>query len=191
MVSVHCRFSAESGKVRYFKERYSQIFNQAVVLLVSYFGSALGDIFRMAAARALTNADERVVDVEIKVRIGEMISLAESPEQQIGDLIILKDDISFQDMQSTHRAFRKYFDAHLETDNVVRNIIAAQACRNAIVHDGAKVNQRTVNQIRNANPRTLKPILSIGEEIRFSIDEIDVLSGDMMSYVARLAKKLT
>jgi predicted AAA+ superfamily ATPase len=158
--------------------------------MVSYFGSALGDVFRLASARALNNADEKITDVELKVRVSEILSLADAPEHQIGDLIILKDDISFQDMQSTHRAFKKYFDAHLETDGIVRNIIVAQACRHSIVHDGARVNQRTINQIRNASPRTLKPELTLNQEISFSIDEIDRLSVDMLSYVSKLVDKV-
>lgn len=172
------------------RERYALIFNQAVVLMVSYFGSALGDIFRITAASALAKDDERIVNVELKVRIGEILLLAESPEDQIGDLIILKDDISFQDMQSTHRAFKKYFDVQMETNDIVRNIIVAQACRHAIVHDGGKVNQRTMNQIRNSQPRTLKTTLSLGQEIRFSINEIESLSDDMRSYVSQLAAKV-
>lgn len=168
------------------KERYSIIYNQAVVLLVSYFGSALGDIFRFAAAYSLSRNDERVVNVEFKVRMADILSIAESPEQGIGDLLILKDDISFQDMQSTHRAFNKYFDVNIEPDESVKNIITAQACRNAIVHDGARVNQRTIKQLRNVNPRTLKNEMELGESIIFSIEEVEVVKVGMLSYMSSL-----
>src|SRR5262245_42084381 len=35
------------------RPRYQTIFNQCVVLLVSYFGSTVGDVFRRTTARAL------------------------------------------------------------------------------------------------------------------------------------------
>lgn len=168
------------------RERYSTIYNQAVVLMVSYFGSTISDVFRRAASRSLDRGDPTVLETELKIRIAEVLALRESASDQIGDLLIQKDGISFQDMQSTHRAFKQYFGVVIQTNETVRNIIVGQACRHAIVHDGATVNARTINQIRNASPRTLKPKLLLGEKIVFSISEIDELSSNMKQYISNL-----
>lgn len=172
------------------KERYSTIYNQAVVLLVSYFASVIGDIFRAVAALSLTRNDSRVLDTELKIRVADLITLTTAPADQIGDLLIQKDGISFQDMQSTHRAFKQYFGVELETSQTVKNIILGQACRHAIVHDGATANARVINQVRNAIPRTLKPKLTLNEKIQFSINEIEELAREMKSYIEQLIERI-
>ncbi|NKF24796.1 hypothetical protein [Solimonas marina] len=171
-------------------ERYATIYNQAVVLLVSYFGSAIADIFRHGAARGLERNDPDILEAELKIRVGEVVGLGSSASEQIGDLLIQKDGITFQDMQSTHRAFQKYFKVDLETDETVKNVIVGQACRHALVHDGGKANHRIIRQIRNATPRTLKPNLSQGEQIRFSISEVEMLSNEMRTYIQTLVTKM-
>ena len=172
------------------KERYSTIYNQAVVLLVSYFGSVIGDVFRGAAARGVKRQDPRLLEIELKIRVGELMTLAVAPEEQIGDLLIHKEGISFQDMQSTHRSFKQFFGVEMQTDEAVRDIIVGQACRHAIVHDASVANARVMNQIRNASPRTLKRDLSLNEKIQFSIDEIDFLAAQMRAYMSTLVEKV-
>ncbi|MDP2030939.1 MAG: hypothetical protein Q8K12_14975 [Thiobacillus sp.] len=172
------------------KERYSTIYNQAVVLLVSYFGSVIGDVFRAAAARSLERLDPRVLDTELKLRVSELISLTNSPADQIGDLLIHKEGITFQDMQSTHRAFKQFFGIDLHADETAKNIIVGQACRHAIVHDGGTANSRVMNQIRNAQPRKLKPALALNDRIKFSTDEIELLASEMKAYMAMLVEKV-
>ena len=70
----------------------------------------------------------------------------------------------------------------------MKNIIVGQACRHAIVHDGATANSRVMNQVRNAIPRTLKPNLTLNEKIQFSISEIEDLAEEMKSYIENLVK---
>jgi hypothetical protein len=168
------------------RDRYSTIYNQAVVLLVSYFGSVVGDVFRVAAGRAMERSDPRVLDTELKLKISELLPLAISPSDQIGDLLIQKEGITFQDMQSTHRAFRNYFGVEIQTDDVATNIIVGQACRHAIVHDGSIANARVMKQLRNAQPRTLKPNLALNENIKFSIAEVELLASEMSRYMRAL-----
>ena len=172
------------------RDRYSQIFNQAVVLLVSYFGSTLGDIFRSSSATALREDDQKILRTELKVSVDDVLQLSENPEQKIGDFLISHEKLSFQDMGSTHRAFREYFGVNIEVDERVHNIIAGQACRHAIVHDAARCNSRTMNQLRSATPRSLKPDLEVGQTITFTIAEVEALSADMTGYVEALAGTL-
>ena len=171
------------------KDRYEIIYNQAVVLMVSHFGSALGDLFRVAASVSIKNSDAKLLATELKLNLADVLAVATAPEELIGDLIILKEDISFQDMQSTHRSFKKFFGVTIEIDDDVKNIIAAQACRHVIVHNGGKVNQRTINQLRNISPRSLKPNLNDGDLIKFVPGEIEMLAGNMIRYVEMAAGK--
>jgi len=172
------------------KARYETIYNQGVVLMVSYFGSAIGDVFRQASAIAFRNRSSRVMDAELKLSVSEIFASRDAGEGFIGDLLMQKDGISFQDMQSTHRAFKQFFSVEIQIDDVIRNIIVGQACRHAIVHDGATANVRTIKQIKNITPRTLKPNITVGEKIEFSIEEVVSLAKDMREYLTALVSKV-
>jgi hypothetical protein len=169
------------------RSRYETIFNQAVVLLVSYFGSAVGDVFRCAIAKELAaGANTRLSKEELRVTLQEIVRAARDVTDSVPDLFILKKDISFQDMQSISRAFEDYVDISLERDQNVNNIIVGQACRNVIVHKGAVIDERLIRQISGAKPRTLKQQLQPGKKVEFTPEEIQVLSESMSLYVDRL-----
>jgi hypothetical protein len=56
------------------RPRYETIFNQAAVLLVSYFGSAVGDVFRFGIARELQAAKNvRLLREELRVLLEEIL----------------------------------------------------------------------------------------------------------------------
>src|SRR5689334_18975494 len=55
------------------KSKYSTVCNQAVVLLVSHFGSALGDLFRKAVYEALDRGENKtLLDEEVKLTFREI-----------------------------------------------------------------------------------------------------------------------
>lgn len=171
--------------------RYQTIFNQAVVLLVSHFSSALGDMFRFGVTHRLTTEPgSPLLDEEIKISFAELRDRDWSLKDHAADLLIAKRDFTFQDMGSTHRAFRDYLGVHLERDSTVNNIIAAQACRHVIVHVGGRVTDRMLKQVSNAFPRTLKCQLRIGDAVQFSPEEINVIADDMTRYVSMLSDRL-
>ena len=173
------------------KTRFSIINNQAVVLLVSYFGSAIADLFRDASKNAIeTKHDKRVLGSELKLNIYELTQLNTPLGDSIGDLLITKNSISFQDMKSIQREFKKYFGITIDKDETINNIIVSQACRHSIVHEGGKVNSRIINQVKFATPRELKAELSLGSNIEFSEEEIKVVSNNMLAYVSNLANKV-
>ena len=173
------------------KFRYSIINNQAIVLLVSYFGSAVSDLFRAASKIAVDrHQDKRVLDSELKLKIHELALLDAPLGDSIGDLLITKNSISFQDMKSIKREFEKYFGIKIEKDQSINNIILSQACRHSIVHEGGIVNSRVLNQIKEAKPRDLKEQLLESENIEFSESEIKIVSSSMLKYVAGLSNKV-
>lgn len=167
-------------------ERYSIIYNQAVVLLVSHFGSAVGGIFRSAAGKSIHDKDSPILKADLKMKVSEVLALRDSSDDQIGDLIIKKEGLTFQDMQSVHRAFKEYFRIIIEVNENVHNIITAQACRHVIVHDSGITNQRLINQLRNIKPRSLKENLQKNHEIKFSVNEINLIIKNMEKYLVNL-----
>jgi len=168
---------------------YEIMFNQCVVLLVSYFGSAIEDLFRVALQNKIDNKElGKLDDEEIKLTVGQLVY----DKNNIVDLFISKKDISFQDMQSIARAFKQYIGTdEISRDKVVNNIILSQACRHCIVHDGSTVNKKVIDQLKSANPRELKTDIKINEAIRFNEEEIKIIIPSMMQYVDRLITGLT
>jgi hypothetical protein len=87
------------------RPRYQTIFNQAVVLLVSYFASILGDFFRIGIAHRLSSdQSDALLREEIKVTFGELKERGWNVKDVAADVLISKRDFNFQDMASTHRA---------------------------------------------------------------------------------------
>jgi hypothetical protein len=174
------------------RPQYQAIFNQALVLLVSYFASSVHDLFRNSIDRAL------VLETEPKW-VNEMLSqkLTFTPRDikdndfnlrdVLPEFLIQSADISFQDMQSIKKAFEKYLGLNIERDQVVNNIILGQACRHVIVHSGGVADEKLTRQLRDAMPRNIKTdTISSGEPIQFSEEEVNSIAASMTEYIQRL-----
>jgi hypothetical protein len=173
------------------RPRFATIFNQAVVLLVSYFASALGDIFRYGVAIRLERGTAgKLLEEEIKLTFGELRDRDWTLKEAAPDLLIAKKDLSFQDMGATHRAFDQYLGVSGTQDRRVNNIIMAQACRHVIVHAGAMVSERLVRQVAKAVPRDLKPDVRAGDRIQFEPIEVELALREMQHYVEDLVVKV-
>lgn len=166
---------------------YEIMLNQCVVLLVSYFSSAIEDLFQEALKNKIENRKlGQLEKEEIKLTLGQLVY-----ENNIVDLFISKRDISFQDMRSIAKAFEQYIEIDkIPHDKVVNNIILSQACRHCIVHDGSTINKKTIEQLKDAKPRDLKLDMNIDDKILFSEDEIKIIITSMGQYIANLLKKL-
>lgn len=172
------------------RSRYETIFNQALVLLVSYFGSSVHDVFRNSVSEALaTDHDSPLLREQVKISFAEMKEANFELRTKAPDLLVNAKDISFQDMKSIARAFKENLGIEIEKTQVVHEIIAAQACRHVIVHAGAVANDALVRQLSKAYPRTLKPKISIGEIIQFSPDEVTLAATSMVTYLRDLEAK--
>ena len=171
------------------KPFYETIYNECIVLLVSYFASALKDLFSACIEECIISGkSDRLKNQEIKFRVNEL----QSP---VFDLTAFTCDsisqsISFQDMQSIRRAFKEYFGCDMEKNNHMNNIILAQACRHSIVHSGAGIDRKLVAQVSNAKPRDLKLQLIEGEVLRFTPDEIQSVAENMTYYLNELQSKV-
>lgn len=163
--------------------QYNTIYNQALVLLVSYYTSTIKDIFSKSLFPFLNKfADLKIFEEEIKMTV-EQIKLNDfNLSSQIADLIILKKGYSFQDMKSTTKALNECFAFEFEKNNHINNIILGQACRHSIVHNGGKVDQQLQNQIKNAFPRDVKCTIT-EDNLSFLPDEVLTISASMGYYL--------
>ncbi len=173
------------------RARYQVIFNQAIVLLVSYFGSSVEDIFKAGINAFLKGEKESdLLREDIKLSFREIRDADWRLRDIAADLLVEKKDLSFQDMQAISRAFKNYLGISIEKDAHVNNIILAQACRHVIVHAGGYANDRLIRQIESATPRDLKLKITKGEYVQFSPKEVEIVSESMESYIKSLAEKV-
>jgi len=174
------------------RPQYEAMFNQCVVLLVSYFGSAAHTMFRQGVAVALASgADVPAAKEELKVSWRGVAQAEEERETMFANLLIAQHGVSFQDMQSIARAFKSHLDVELPRSSDTNNIILGQAARHVIVHAASLVDGRMARQVAGAKPRTLKDVIVEGRPIRFSTREVRTLSASMTNYVAEMSASLT
>jgi hypothetical protein len=170
-----------------FQPEYEVMFNQAVVLLVSHFASALHDLFRHFFQFHITEGRaEAAMGEEIKVSFRRLLEINWDVRSNAADLFLTAQDISFQDMQSVSRSFKKWLGYSVTRDKRANNIILGQAARHAIVHAGAYADDRFMSQVRGAAPRDLKPEVTPGERLSFTPVEIEALIESMISYLISL-----
>lgn len=170
---------------------YEVIFNICIVLLVSYFASAVEDIFQISLTHKIRNGPlGKLGKEEIKVSLSELEQIDFNVLDNIGQIIVMRQDISFQDMRSIARAFNNYFDFEPTKDKDVNNIILSQASRHSIVHSGGVINAKIARQISNAKPRDIKKELNVNEQVQFDPDEIKIISKSMIRYIDKLVSAL-
>jgi hypothetical protein len=172
-------------------KRFDVVRNQSVVLLVSYFGSALSDLFRLALKnRAATSTSKKLLDFELKLSIADLQQHDFNLVDAFTDYFVEKSAISFQDMGSTVRSFRDFLEVEIPKGAMMNNIIAAQGFRHVLVHAGARVDRKLVNQLASATPRALKPEIAFGDHIQFQDDEIALLIDEMTRFIGSLVQSL-
>lgn len=173
------------------RRHYSAIYNQCIVLIVSHFSSALRDLF-VAAAPSQIGCVETAEGLreELKFTLGELRDLNFSLRENIGEVLLRKGNISFQDMKSTLRAFTGYLGLEPLAGRVLNNIIVAQAARHAIVHNGALVDARMISQIVKATDRDLLRTVREDDEIVFDPGEIKIASDSMSEFLRHLCAQL-
>jgi hypothetical protein len=173
------------------RPRYSTIFNQALVLLVSYFGSSVHDLFRQGVAAALMcGSDSALLREQIKISFRDLRDADFQLKELAPNLLVQAKDISFQDMQSIKRAFKEYLGITIDRLEDVNDIILAQGCRHVIVHSGGVVDDKLIRQLRDAKPRKLKPTLNVGEPVQFSVEEVSQVAKSMLAYLQAVASQV-
>jgi hypothetical protein len=167
--------------------KFKLIFNQAVVLLVSYFAAALEDIFRSAlAARLLNNPSEKLLKDELKLTVSDLVKIVEGKTAILIDVWISKKGLSFQDMQAIRRQFREFTDLDPSLEQSALDVvIVAQACRHLVVHSGGKINGNFTNQLRNVDTAGFGSGFMNKENIELSAAHIKLISSSMRAILKR------
>ena len=167
------------------RTEYQNMHNQGVVLLVSYFTAAVREVFEhsLNTRLAILPSNELPKD-EFKLTLQELRQLRPT---DLARLISDNNDYSFQDMKSIARAFRTYLLFDPVRDKHVSNIIAAQACRHAIVHRGVVADEQCIRQLAHAKDREVKQRLAAGDAIAFTLPELRTVGQSMRSYLEAVA----
>jgi len=175
------------------RAKYQPVYNQSIVLLVSYFASSLSSIFNETLTYYLSHIEKlpkKLEREEFKLNLFELSELKYDLSKEIGRIIARKSDISFQDMGSISKAFKRFFNVTIEWDKNVSNIIVSQACRHAIVHNGEEVDHKCIAQINHAKERELKLNMHENQKITFDKEEIKIIGESMKEYVSNLCTSL-
>ncbi|MEE9443993.1 MAG: hypothetical protein V3V99_15120 [candidate division Zixibacteria bacterium] len=175
------------------KTYYNVMYNQCVVLLVSYFSESIKRIFEVCINESMGNKNfEYLNKEEIKVSIRDLYEINKKEHISLGELLIRHKDIKFQDMKSIYRAFNNYTDTKIMRDSIVDDIILGQAARHIIVHSGGKIDNKFLSQISSADKRNLKTCeFNEGDIIEFTPEEIELLSSSMVTYIKRIIEGIS
>lgn len=178
----------ENGSLR---RHYDSMYNQGVVLTISYFSLAIYEIFKQYIVFVIKNGIELDFKKEdIKINFEELQKILINNYEDIGDIFIEKKDISFQDMQSMNRAIKNYCGIEIDKNYDVDNIILGLSSRHIIVHNLSIINDKFIKQISYAGNRTIKESFKIGDKLSFDIDELNVLQTSILAYTSNLIDKL-
>lgn len=164
---------------------YLEMFNQCAVLLVSHFASAARSLYVSSIAEAYVFImSDGLLGQKLEVTVGDLSQTdAEDLPTKVGEILANRQGTSWQDMKSIGRAFKDHLDYEPARSGHANNIGAAQGLRNAIVHSGAFTDERLIRQLDHCVPRTLKPIISAGEKIQFTAEEVGAIGADMLRYL--------
>jgi len=174
------------------RTHYQTIFNQALVLIVSYFASSVHDLLRRGIHLALDAQPESpVLREEFRLTLRDLKDVDFAVREVAPDFLIQSKDISFQDMQSIARAFKNYLEIEIIRDHVVNDIILGQACRHVIVHAGGIIGDQAVRQVASASPRRVKPLLIAGDTIQFMPEDVELIAESMTSYLKSVSTKVS
>jgi hypothetical protein len=163
---------------------YQEVNNQALVLLVSYFGSAIRRLVRSSIIRSVSaEGSQRLAKEELKLTVSELSHLDLELPDLISEKLIESKGVSFQDMKSIGRALERFTGYEPPRVEHVDDIIAGQAVRHAIVHSGATVDQRLLGQLKAAPSRTVFLYLKVGKPIEVGRSDVEAVASAMKRYM--------
>lgn len=173
------------------RNHYDVMHNQCIVLSVSFFTSAISDIFKYSVQKSAEQGTLPSSKEDIKLSIEELKKYDFNLIKHIAEIILQRKDISFQDMQSIVRSFRDYLDIEINRDQKCNDIIFAQASRHSIIHANSIADGKFINQIKGAEPRNIKLKISVDETIKYTSSEIEFVKFAMLVFVQELRDQIT
>ncbi len=171
------------------QRKYQPVYNQCLVLLVSYFASTINSILNEGLNYYLNNSDnlpDKVANQEFKLSLRELQELQFDLSEKIGSIIVRKSDISFQDMKSIARAFEQFLGITIQKDEDVDNIITAQALRHIIVHNSEIIDDKCIKQLTNAGNRKFVEDVEPNKKAVIDADDLNIVKASMLNYANNL-----
>lgn len=175
------------------RTQYENMYNQCLVLSVSYFVSGLEALFVQGVNQACCCCPDLLVAnrEDLKFSISELRACDFNLGEHLGKMIVQKKDISFQNMQTGLKAFKDFLGVEGFTDELVHDSILALANRHAIVHNLAVVDERFQALVKNASKRTVHTEeYNIDDLIKFTPEEVIRLQGSMSSLLEEIAETM-
>jgi len=169
------------------------IYNQSLLLLISIFTSTLKNIFEKSITHHVKTSNEiQFGDQEVKISFKYLLENSDNITDSFANIIIEKKEISFQDLQSSIRAFKDYLNITVKIDsNHTNNIIFGLASRNIIAHTYPyKASEKFMIQIRNANERDIKKDIKKDEFLNFNITELEILTKSLKLFIENLTNQI-
>lgn len=173
------------------KEKYSIIYNQALVLLVSNFEYFFNNLVKVI----VDNYSELIKWPKEDKKIVFEVGILDYKVPSIGEIVLqsLRNEFNFQDLQSTLKFLSEYLQTDVKiSEDLKDEIIKYQACRHVIVHAFSKVDPKFLKQV--ANTKYSKKF-SHGSKIVINQDEYILAKNNFLTFskviVDNLKIKLT
>lgn len=172
------------------RPQYAHMYNQCLVLSVSYFISALRSVFVRAVDHACCCCPELLLasKEDIRFTFEELREREFNLTDHLGELIVLKKDLSFQNMQHALKAFKDFLGVEIETNPELDTVIYGLAARHVIVHNLAKVDERFMALVKHAPQRKMGQGVVVGSDLNFQPDDVLVVQDCMRATLYALAK---
>lgn len=171
--------------------KYAQMHNQCLVLLVSYFGSALKELYSYGID-ALVNSDVEsdALDETINLSLRDVSEIVRGKESSYGNIIAQKRSVEFHEIGSCIEELREVFGVSLADHQITNDIGFAQAARNAIVHRGGVVDKAMLRHLKKHMNRTLYPNILVDEAIKVDKTDLEIVMKAMQDFLVGLITEL-
>ena len=187
-VLLNARQSLKNIKDSSINDNFKIIYSQMLILAVSALEATLKQYF-VNACSILSNINlenERLKSIKITALDLAVHKLKYT--QDFGQLILDKENSSFQDLKSIKKTFRDYLSKsiNLESDDE-KKIAFYLECRHILVHRGGKVDQKFIDSTSSfqANLKEYK----LGQNIEFSQDDWKQIKSVFSKLILETTKK--
>lgn len=167
---------------------YKIVYNQSVVLLVSYFESTLEDLFINILLIKISDGTLNYPANKIKLSLKELCELITNHEN-IPIVWLSQNEINFQNINHVESTFKDYFDISSCEDKHIDNIKMGALCRHIIVHSGELISQSNVEAAEKIIHRDIMEKFIAGDKIIFEPEEIMKICESMETYINNIIKQ--
>ncbi|MFA6176187.1 MAG: hypothetical protein WC765_06385 [Phycisphaerae bacterium] len=169
---------------------YEIVYNQSVVLLVSYFESTLEDLFTNILFIKISDGTLNYpTNKIIKLNLKQLCELITNHEK-IPEVWLSQNEINFQNINNVESTFKDYFGISSCEDKHIDNVKMGVICRHIIVHSGEIISPSNVESVGKTIHRDIMKNFTAGDKIRFEPEEITKICESMEIYINNIVKQI-